>query len=504
MLKRNAFTIVELLVVIIVIAIIATLAIVSYSGITSKASAASLQADLSASSKKLKLYHSQYGSYPTSLDANNCPSAPTATSEPSYCLKISPSNTLSSYIANSSTFILKVVNNSNTLAYQVTESTPPVQVSVIPAGPTINSLYSGYDFLFCRYASDCSGVSGISSDFSYQVAFEAKSGTKYVVNMVKIDNTSNSWSTGTNLSANIAYSSPTSGVSITGNILTVTNAGTTRVTITGTEPRDKTVFVKIAESDASGNAISSYSNTKALGVYSSVGSHTLNSPAAGTVSYLIIAGGGGGGHHHGGGGGAGGYLTGSYSTIQTNYTFIVGGGGSGTGGNSTPNVAAGNGGNSSAFGLSSIGGGGGGGYTAGGASGGSGGGGSNWEGRAGGAGTSGQGYAGASGGGASDQGGAGGGASGTTAPPSFTGGPGLSSSITGSSVGRSGGGGAGGYYIAGGTASSGGGGGGTGPHGAGTNGSSGAANTGGGGGGTGSYTNSGGSGGSGIIIIRSN
>ena len=44
--KDNAFTIVELLVVIVVIGILASITIVSYRGITTKAAEASLQSDL--------------------------------------------------------------------------------------------------------------------------------------------------------------------------------------------------------------------------------------------------------------------------------------------------------------------------------------------------------------------------------------------------------------------------------------------------------------------------
>jgi len=51
-----AFTIVELLVVIVVIGILATITVVSYSGITNRAVIANVQSDLSNASKKLKIY----------------------------------------------------------------------------------------------------------------------------------------------------------------------------------------------------------------------------------------------------------------------------------------------------------------------------------------------------------------------------------------------------------------------------------------------------------------
>ena len=52
----RAFTIVELLVVIVVIGILAVITIVSYTGITRQAIVASLQSDLDNSYKKIKLF----------------------------------------------------------------------------------------------------------------------------------------------------------------------------------------------------------------------------------------------------------------------------------------------------------------------------------------------------------------------------------------------------------------------------------------------------------------
>ncbi len=250
-----------------------------------------------------------------------------------------------------------------------------------------------------------------------------------------------------------------------------------------------------------------------------------------TVSYLVIAGGGGGGGDGetvgGAGGGAGGYRN-SYASetsgqgsstetpltfnLGTTYTAIVGAGG--TGHTSRTNNGS-NGGNSSISGsditdVVSIGGGKAA-HTQGNAgfSGGSGGGGS--YGQAGGAGTSNQGFAGGSAsasGGSNSSGGAGGGAgsaggnsSSGSAP---NGGNGLTSSITGSAVGRAGGGAAGSSasYSQGSATS---GGGAAGAAGGNNNGGNGTANTGGGGGGSstsGNNHSNGGNGGSGIVILR--
>ena len=231
-----------------------------------------------------------------------------------------------------------------------------------------------------------------------------------------------------------------------------------------------------------------------------------------SVEYLVVAGGGGGGgYYYAGGGGAGGLLTASGYTVtpEASLPVIVGAGGAG-GASST---VGSNGVNSVFNNITAIGGGGGGSYiglsgSAGGSGGGSGIAGS------GGSGTSGQGNSGgtanpqysshtsASGGGGA--GGAGGNGSDTGSylllDGTGVGGPGLASSITGTSI----------YYAGGGGGGSWSGGGGTGGAGGGGNGgaydvinpTSGTANTGGGGGGASYGAVSGGSGGSGVVIIK--
>jgi len=231
--------------------------------------------------------------------------------------------------------------------------------------------------------------------------------------------------------------------------------------------------------------------------------HTFTSNAtfipaeSGNVEYLVVAGGGGG---NTGGGGGGGFRTGTIAVTAQAYSIIVGIGG----------IAGANGSNSVFSTITSIGGGAGATVNANGISGGSGGGGGGSgpaQPRTGGTATSGQGnnggynpgtaapYAAAGGGGA-------GGVGSDTVSGSIggNGGPGLASSISGSSVYYAGGGG-GGTSNSGGTGGLGGSGGGGGGSGSGTTGFSGVANTGGGGGG-GAQGIAGSNGGSGIVIIR--
>jgi general secretion pathway protein G len=116
-----AFTIVELLVVIVVIGILAAITIVAYTGISSKATVASLQSDLTNAKKQLALYQVDNGSFPTSLDGSNCP----IPADAKYCLKSSSSNAFT-YISSSpySTFSLSNLNGST--RYSITNNTSPV------------------------------------------------------------------------------------------------------------------------------------------------------------------------------------------------------------------------------------------------------------------------------------------------------------------------------------------------------------------------------------------
>lgn len=139
--NHSAFTIVELLVVIVVIGILAAITIVSYTGISQKATASSLQSDLSNASKKLKLYQVEYGKYPqqmTSTDGNvtYCPSGDTTTEDTKYCIKPSSGN-LFSYpsTVSSSKFILEATDASNTKPYRITESSSIV--ALVLSVPTV-------------------------------------------------------------------------------------------------------------------------------------------------------------------------------------------------------------------------------------------------------------------------------------------------------------------------------------------------------------------------------
>ena len=129
---NSGFTIVELLVVIVVIGILAAITIVSYTGISQKAIAVTLQSDLDNASRQIKLYQVEQGQYPTSFDANNCPVPANAR----YCLKASSGNTFDTTAyaatvnnsANPQTYTLDVTNT-NLTKYRITNDSQPTLVS---------------------------------------------------------------------------------------------------------------------------------------------------------------------------------------------------------------------------------------------------------------------------------------------------------------------------------------------------------------------------------------
>ncbi len=138
--RRPAFTIVELLVVIVVIGILAAITVVSYSGITSRATVASVQSDLDNASRLLKMYGVEYGSYPTALDGSNCPTAPTVDSK--YCLKASTGTTLAYSSVAPSTFHLTATKNAT--AYAVTNGSSPAIATTANGSSTGSACPSGF------------------------------------------------------------------------------------------------------------------------------------------------------------------------------------------------------------------------------------------------------------------------------------------------------------------------------------------------------------------------
>ena len=132
----SAFTIVELLVVIVVIGILAAITIVSYGGVTGRATIVSLQSDLTNASQQLKMYQVTNSAYPTAIDCSATPAANTI------CLKSSGSNTYNTIRVNNNTdpqtFCL-AASNGNSEHYATDNANPTTGVCINSCLDILNS-----------------------------------------------------------------------------------------------------------------------------------------------------------------------------------------------------------------------------------------------------------------------------------------------------------------------------------------------------------------------------
>ncbi|MDK2899102.1 MAG: hypothetical protein PWQ10_289 [Patescibacteria group bacterium] len=141
--KQNAFTIVELLVVIVVIGILASIVTVSYIGITAKANATVLISDLTNARDQFILYQAKYASFPTALE-NNCPTAPISSSD--YCIEPSSGVAFEFIPGGATAYSLKatksdltyiITNKSNPVAYVEPTTIPITSISSITGTPQV-------------------------------------------------------------------------------------------------------------------------------------------------------------------------------------------------------------------------------------------------------------------------------------------------------------------------------------------------------------------------------
>ena len=140
--SNHAFTIVELLIVIVVIGILSGIIFATYTGMNRKAITATVKSDLGNDAVMLKLYNADYGTYPTAFDGSNCPSAPTADTR--YCLKYSSGNTIA-YTGINQTFTLTLTNTNTGISYQVNELGDVTMVSSLlsPLTPAVTVALNG-------------------------------------------------------------------------------------------------------------------------------------------------------------------------------------------------------------------------------------------------------------------------------------------------------------------------------------------------------------------------
>jgi len=178
-----AFTIVELLIVIAIIGILAAITIVSYIGITSRTTASVLQSNLTTASQQLKLYQTLYSSYPTALDANNCPTTPNI--DNTYCLKPS-SGTTFQYAANNNTNIqtFSLTATKGTLIYSLSQNSTAAAGGLnLLTGDTSIERTSSNEFV--QYA-DLAPIFDGYGIRQYTISFDIKSANTSVQNTIDV------------------------------------------------------------------------------------------------------------------------------------------------------------------------------------------------------------------------------------------------------------------------------------------------------------------------------
>lgn len=144
----SGFTIVELLVTIVIIAVLAAIVTVSYRGVTSKANEAALVSDLTNASKKLAMYHAEYGAYPSTdglnASTNWCPTLPKP--DNNYCIKIN-SGISAVYTSDILTYTLSYTKG--TIGYEVANNkspyntTPPTTTPITAIGAITGTAQTG-------------------------------------------------------------------------------------------------------------------------------------------------------------------------------------------------------------------------------------------------------------------------------------------------------------------------------------------------------------------------
>lgn len=129
---QKAFTIVELLIVIVVIGILAAVTIVAFNGVQKRAGEASVKADLTSAAKLVSLYKADSSSYPVSLSLVNNTQGFTATK----------GNDINYTSANGTSFCITVFRQD--IVYSVSDTNLTPQASACPGhsnGPPVVAQY---------------------------------------------------------------------------------------------------------------------------------------------------------------------------------------------------------------------------------------------------------------------------------------------------------------------------------------------------------------------------
>lgn len=195
----SAFTIVELLVVIVVIAILATITAISYTGIIQQANAATIKSELSGSSKQLALFKTANDYYPLT---NNCSIAESTTN---ICLKLSsqykytytPNNTTNptdytlstTYsktiysVSDGSSIVEASATTSKGWGATTTTITCPTGFIPVPGSTT----YGTSDFCVMKYEAKIYGNDDGTHYSSSNLHSSRASGTPYTASVMQIN-----------------------------------------------------------------------------------------------------------------------------------------------------------------------------------------------------------------------------------------------------------------------------------------------------------------------------
>jgi len=152
---NRGFTIVELLVVIVIIGILATITIVSYVGLTKKATEASLVSGLDSAKKQLSLYQADHGHFPDHLN-DNCPADSSDNTDSRYCLKTSSGSSYEYSSSSSEVYLLKHIKGD--ISYMINDNSSPTVACpsgfiAVPGSVT----YGTSDFCVMKYEAKNNG-----------------------------------------------------------------------------------------------------------------------------------------------------------------------------------------------------------------------------------------------------------------------------------------------------------------------------------------------------------
>lgn len=168
------FTIVELLVVIVVIGILAAITIVSYSGITNRATISSLHSDLANASTTLKLDYIPNGAFPATLALANGGKGITQSQSLDGIIYV-PDNT-----SNPNNFCLEYRKGTNTYAIDNSSS--------VSNGVCLKNLVTNGDFSngVVSWGSDYGSVSAANNILTAVQTFQYGMGNAYTMSPTKI------------------------------------------------------------------------------------------------------------------------------------------------------------------------------------------------------------------------------------------------------------------------------------------------------------------------------